>query len=49
MSNVVDILSDCRLFTAVPSKSFQRLVTPGCESQAHAFIFRSYRKRAECR
>jgi CRP/FNR family transcriptional regulator, dissimilatory nitrate respiration regulator len=26
MLNVVDILTDCRLFTAVPAKSFQRLV-----------------------
>ena len=46
-SSVVDILADCRLFTAVPAKSFQRLVTMArlCKFKKGQVIFR---EREEC-
>jgi hypothetical protein len=43
MSNVVDILLDCRLFTAVPPRSFERLVTMArvCKFKKGQVIFRN--------
>ena len=42
MSSVIDILTDCRLFEAVPAKSFQRLVAMArlCKFKKGQTIFR---------
>ena len=42
MSNVVDILSGCRLFAAVPPKSIQRLaiIARPCKFKKRQTIFR---------
>ena len=42
MSDVVDNLSNCRLFTAVPPQCFQRLVTTArlCKFKKGQAIFR---------
>jgi CRP/FNR family transcriptional regulator len=47
MTSVVDILADCRLFTAVPPKSFQRLATMArlCKFKKGQTIFR---EREDC-